>query len=196
MTKPEPKMPRGRQIRMVGVAFAFEILQTIGGLLVVFAPLLVCYFAQYWVEDWSGSQAAGEFACWAAGSGLAASYIIGVGAGIAMLGWLIGAGVSALSIVIFIIWFWYIGVSFLDKMGPRIFIMAGNSILEFLPFVNVLPWSTASIWLITETVRKDDKEALAKYEAWEKAEQARKVAEAQLRSIANDNRHQEERRAA
>lgn len=196
MKKPVPKMPRGRQLRMVGLAFTFELLQTLGALLVVFAPVLICYFAKYWVADWSGSEWAGDIACYVSSIGLVASYAVGVGVGIAMFGWIIGAAVSLLSILVFTAWFWMIGVSFLDKLETRVFIMAGASILEFLPFVNVLPWSTASIWLITESVRKDDAKAVKEYEmrlAKESAADAREAAEmhAAPPTPANDNEYEE-----
>ncbi len=176
-------MPRGRQIRMIAVALTFEMLQTIGALMVVFAPLLICYFAKYWVEGWAGSVWAGDVACYVSSLSLVASYSVGVGVGIAMLGWIIGAALSAISILVFIAWFRLIGVGFLDKMGARIFIMAGNSILEFLPYVNVLPWSTMSIWAITQTVRSDDREARKKYDRWLAAEEASIARDA----AANDN---------
>lgn len=200
MNKPEPKMPRGRQIRMIAVALTFEMLQTLCALLVVFAPVFVCYFAKYWVQSQVlDSDTVGDFACIVAGTGMLASYLVGVQVGIMILGWMLGMALSLLSLLIFTFWFMYARVGFLERGGTRLMMMAGGGILELVPFVNVLPWSTGSMWLLTQNVRKQDQEARAAYERWQatnEAANARMQAEDRLMAqTANDN-EVEQREAA
>lgn len=151
---------------MVSVAFVFEILQTICSLLVVFAPVLVCFFAKYWVQyNWVKSDTAGDLACFVAGSGITASYFVGVGVGIFLLGWLMAMGISILSYLIMFFWFKYAGINFLDRAGSKLFVYMGSLILEAVPFINVLPWNTAGIFMIARQVQKEDREAKKRYQA-------------------------------
>lgn len=162
---PKPKMPLGRALLMGAVFFTLEIIQTLCALLVVFAPILICYFAQYWVEDWTASKTAGELACWAAGTGFAASYVVGVGVGIAILGIVLSMLVSVISSLIAIAWFRYAGIPLMDRSATRLWVWLTGLLLEFIPYLNVLPFATGSMVLMILHVRKEDRKALAEYRA-------------------------------
>lgn len=200
MKKPEPKMPRGRQIRMIAVASTLKALQTLCALLVVFAPLFVCYFAKYWVQsEVVDSDTVGDFVCIVAGAGILASYFVGVQVGIMALGWILGMAISLLSLLIFTFWFIYARIGFLERGGTRLMIMAGSGILELIPFVNVLPWSIGGMWLLTQNVRKQDQEARAAYDRWQAANEAanaRLAAEDKLVAQAANDNETEQREAA
>lgn len=198
LVPPVPKMPNGRLVRMVSVSFVLEILQTICSMLVVFAPVLVCLFAKYWVQgNWIQSETAGDLACFVAGSGIDASYFVGVGVGIFLLGWLLSIGVSILSFLVMFIWFTYAGIGFMDRAGLKLFIYMGSLVLESVPFVSVLPWSTAGVYMIARQVQKEDREALGQYEASvARAEADALRQEQQLALIAKNDNAPEEMRAA
>lgn len=165
LVPPVPKMPSGRLVRMVSVAFALEILQTIASMLVVFAPALVCVFAKYWVQNQTGSETVGDIACSVGGLVLSASYFVGVGVAVAFLGWLLAIGVSVFSYLLMFFWFKYAGINFMDRAGSKLFIYTGSLVLEAIPFVSVLPWSTAGVYLVARQAQKEDREAIKAYEA-------------------------------
>lgn len=210
LVPPVPKMPTGRLVMMVSVTFLFEILQTICSMLVVFAPALVCVFAKYWVQETIvNNETIGDVVCIVAGSGIAATYFVGVGVGIFLLGWLLALGVSLFSYLILFFWFKYAGISFMDKAGSKLFIYTGSLILEVIPFVSVLPWNTAAVFMVARQVQKEDREAKKQYEtsvARAKADDARheqraieetaRATQLPAQKAANDNAGVEERRAA
>lgn len=166
---PRLKMPLWRVVLSYGFAALFDLLKFIFDLFVFTAPVIIGYAASAaasssWWLSWIPSALITSGVSLLAGA--AQVFLPPIAVAVEVFGLIMAMAVSLLGTLFFSLWFLFAGV---NPYGARRLLKTLMGLgVGFVPFLNLFPTFTMTVWLVVRQARKEDRAARA---AWERAQE-------------------------
>lgn len=158
---PKQKMPGWRAAFSYAFAVVFDALKFIFDIFIFAAPVLAGIAAKIYAETSNLPGFVGNALAFAAGSSVAVAELF-VGTAVLAFGVLMAMAVSFFGWLFLSLWF--VTASINPFSRRRVFATMLGLGASIVPFLNILPTFTPTVWYIVRSVRREDREARKKWE--------------------------------